>query len=92
MNAGQTEGLLRSIATLLDIDIAIPDHTTLSRRNVTANRSPKADFSPKLESRPFYSTSFFASGFSVVASFASRKVGTPFRLLDPRSQQTNRSH
>jgi hypothetical protein len=28
----QTEGLLRSIAALLDIDIAIPDHTTLSRR------------------------------------------------------------
>ena len=28
----QTEGLLRSIADVLDIDIAIPDHTTLSRR------------------------------------------------------------
>jgi hypothetical protein len=28
----QTEGLLRSIADVLDINIAIPDHTTLSRR------------------------------------------------------------
>ena len=28
----QTEGLLRSIAALLDIDIAIPDPTPLSRR------------------------------------------------------------
>jgi transposase len=28
----QTEGLLRSIAAALKIDIAIPDHTTLSRR------------------------------------------------------------
>jgi transposase len=28
----QTEGLLRSIADALEIDIAIPDHTTLSRR------------------------------------------------------------
>src|SRR5271156_884113 len=28
----QTEGLLRSIADVLKIDIAIPDHTTLSRR------------------------------------------------------------
>jgi len=28
----QTEGLLRSVATLLDLAIAIPDHTTLSRR------------------------------------------------------------
>jgi transposase len=28
----QTEGLLRSLADVLDIDIAIPDHTTLSRR------------------------------------------------------------
>jgi hypothetical protein len=28
----QTEGLLRSIADVLDISIAIPDHTTLSRR------------------------------------------------------------
>ena len=27
----QTEGLLRSIADVLKIDIAIPDHTTLSR-------------------------------------------------------------
>ncbi len=30
----QTEGLLRSIADVLDVDIAIPDHTTLSRRGV----------------------------------------------------------
>src|SRR5271165_6969253 len=28
----QTEGLLRSIANVLKVDIAIPDHTTLSRR------------------------------------------------------------
>ena len=30
----QTEGLLRSIATLLGVGIAIPDHTTFSRRSV----------------------------------------------------------
>src|SRR5271170_4430620 len=30
----QTEGLLRSMADVLDVDIAIPDHTTLSRRGV----------------------------------------------------------
>ena len=29
----QTEGLLRSIAALLQVDIRIPDHTTLSRRS-----------------------------------------------------------
>lgn len=29
----QTEGLLRSIATLLDVSLAIPDHTTFSRRS-----------------------------------------------------------
>jgi hypothetical protein len=29
----QTEGLLRSIADVLGINIAIPDHTTLSRRS-----------------------------------------------------------
>jgi Transposase DDE domain len=28
----QTEGMLRSVAGALGIDIAIPDHTTLSRR------------------------------------------------------------
>ena len=28
----QTEGLLRSIVDVLGVDIAIPDHTTLSRR------------------------------------------------------------
>jgi len=29
----QTEGLLRSLAALLDLDIGIPDHTTFSRRS-----------------------------------------------------------
>jgi hypothetical protein len=29
----QTEGLLRSLATLLSLDIGIPDHTTFSRRS-----------------------------------------------------------
>ena len=47
-------------------------------RNVPPNRSPNAGLSPELESRPFYSTSFLASGFSGLASFASRKVGIPF--------------
>src|SRR3954449_8141825 len=30
----QTEGLLRSIATLLGVSLAVPDHTTFSRRSV----------------------------------------------------------
>ena len=29
----QTEGLLRSLATLLGLDIGVPDHTTFSRRS-----------------------------------------------------------
>ena len=29
----QTEGLLRSLATLLGLDIGIPDHTTFSQRS-----------------------------------------------------------
>src|SRR3954462_3685074 len=29
----QTEGLLRSIATLLGVSLAVPDHTTFSRRS-----------------------------------------------------------
>src|SRR5689334_24256518 len=29
----QTEGLLRSIASVLHVDIRVPDHTTLSRRS-----------------------------------------------------------
>jgi hypothetical protein len=32
----QTEGALRSIADLLDVEIRIPDHTTFSRRSSTA--------------------------------------------------------
>jgi Transposase DDE domain len=31
----QTEGLLRSIVTLLGVSLAIPDHTTFSRRSVS---------------------------------------------------------
>jgi len=38
----QTEGLLRSIAALLGIDIAIPDHTTLSRRGGGLTVLPKS--------------------------------------------------
>src|SRR3954466_6901718 len=30
----QTEGLLRSVVTLLGVSLAIPDHTTFSRRSV----------------------------------------------------------
>ena len=41
----QTEGLLRSIAALLGIDIAIPDHTTLSRRGGRVDCSTKVDWS-----------------------------------------------
>ena len=37
----QTEGLLRSIADVLDIDLAIPDHTTLSRRGGGLTILPK---------------------------------------------------
>ena len=37
----QTEGLLRSIADMLDIDIAIPDHTTRSRRGVGLTVLPR---------------------------------------------------
>ena len=38
----QTEGLLRSIVALLDIDIAIPDHTTMSRRGGGLTILPKS--------------------------------------------------
>jgi hypothetical protein len=37
----QTEGLLRSIATMLAVDIAVPDHTTLSRRGRGLTILPK---------------------------------------------------
>src|SRR5271168_2970284 len=38
----QTEGLMRSIAALLEVDIAIPDHTTLSRRGSGLTILPKS--------------------------------------------------
>jgi hypothetical protein len=37
----QTEGLVHSIADLLEVDIAIPDHTTLSRRGGGLTILPK---------------------------------------------------
>jgi len=61
-------------------------------RNVAANCSPNADLSPKLESRPIYSTSFFVRAFSSLSSFPSRKVRIPFTCCLPRSHQTNRPH
>ena len=39
----QTEGMLRSIADVLGVDIAIPDHTTLSRRGGGLTILPKRD-------------------------------------------------
>jgi hypothetical protein len=57
------------------------------KRNVSVNRSPKADLSPELESRPFYSTSFSAHAFSGLASLWNRKVRIPFACRLPRSQQ-----
>ena len=33
----QSEGLLRSLLKLLNMDLSVPDHTTLSRRNHTLN-------------------------------------------------------
>src|SRR3954468_3169469 len=35
----QTEGLLRSIASLLGISLAVPDHTTFSRRSIDLSLS-----------------------------------------------------
>jgi hypothetical protein len=49
-------------------------------RNVPAICSPNGHLSPKLESRPFYSTSFFSG----LTSFADRKVGIPFARRIPR--------
>ena len=44
----QTEGFLRSISTLLDLDIRIPDHSTLSRRSkrLDVRISPSANTGP----------------------------------------------
>jgi hypothetical protein len=51
-------------------------------RNIPAHRSPNADLTPELESRPFYSTSFFVCGFSacLVSQLESRY---PLRLRAP---------
>ena len=48
----QTEGLLRSIADVLDIDIAIPDHTTLSRRGVRPDSPAKRHPSDRAAAPP----------------------------------------
>jgi len=53
------------------------------RRNVGANLSPNADFSPEPETWPIYSTSFFAHAFNRLVSFPIRKVGIPFAYRPP---------
>ncbi len=59
------------------------------KRNVPANCSPNAELSPELESRPFYSTSFFLSGFRGLASLANRKVRIPFAYRPPSIATTS---
>jgi hypothetical protein len=43
----QTEGVLRSIFSLMDIDLNVPDHTTLSRRNSTLKTRLKRRGKPR---------------------------------------------
>jgi hypothetical protein len=38
----QTEGLMASIFSLLDVPLSTPDHSTLSRRARTMESSPRA--------------------------------------------------
>jgi len=47
----QTEGFLRSLATQLELDIRVPDHTTLSRR---AGKLGRIRFAPAASSRPIH--------------------------------------
>ena len=47
----QTEGFLRSLASQLELDLPIPDHTTLSRR---ARKLGKIRFAPGASSRPIH--------------------------------------
>jgi hypothetical protein len=47
----QTEGFLRSVASQLELDLPIPDHTTLSRR---ARKLGKIRFAPAASSRPIH--------------------------------------
>ena len=46
----QTEGLLRSVTTLLGVSLAIPDHTTFSRRSVSLSLATEG----KLTSAPVH--------------------------------------
>lgn len=39
---GKTEGLLRSLTNLLGLELAVPDHTTFSRRSPGASTAHKA--------------------------------------------------
>ena len=67
-------------------------------RNVTASGSPNAHLSPELESRPFYSTSFFASSFRALSPLQSRKIGIPFacafhnRRIEPADLTSSRRY
>jgi hypothetical protein len=47
----QTEGFLRSLASQLELDLPIPDHTTLSRR---ARKLGKIRFAPVASSRSIH--------------------------------------
>jgi hypothetical protein len=36
----QTEGFVRSLMEIMQVDLAVPDHTTLVRRRVSVRREP----------------------------------------------------
>ncbi len=47
----QTEGFLRSIFKLLELELRVPDHSTLSRRGKKLGKIP---FAPPAGSRPIH--------------------------------------
>ena len=65
--------------SLIAADALTANRAAACRAELPSSTSPTNRFRRSLlESRPFYSTSFFARCFSGLTSFASRKVGIPF--------------
>jgi hypothetical protein len=73
----QTEGLIGSIITLLGLDLAVPDHSTLSRRAETLE-VPR----PRLGSAPVY---------LLVDSTGLKLCGSGEWLLEKHGTRTRRS-
>ena len=84
----QTEGFLRSLLTLLNLDKEVPDHSTISRRKA---RLGKVAFSEQRNVTPVHLLAGASFRLRRRRSWAPRWLGRPARSAPPSPRRSGRT-